>query len=129
MGLRLTLGFLTISPSRVSPFNHIGTLPLQRKLPNHEYSFSALFCPVVLFLTGHAYLTHTVRKTFDTRTILVLHSFELVLTISSDTTLMGENNNTNNIPENVADIISPNLQESMRSNNQRAAIINHHKHK
>jgi len=42
---------------------------------------------------------------------------------------MGENNNTNNIPENVADIISPNLQESMRSNNQRAAIINHHKHK
>jgi len=41
----------------------------------------------------------------------------------------GENNNTNNIPENAADIISPNLQESMRSNNQRAAIINHQKHK
>ena len=36
---------------------------------------------------------------------------------------------TNNIPENAADIISPNLQESMRSNNQRAAIINHQKHK
>jgi len=33
----------------------------------------------------------------------------------------------NNIPENAADIISPNLQESMRSNNQRAAIINHQK--
>jgi len=33
VGLRLTLGFLTISPSRVSPFNHIGTLPLQRKHP------------------------------------------------------------------------------------------------
>jgi len=33
------------------------------------------------------------------------------------------------IPENVADIIFPNLQESMRSNNQRAAIINHQKHK
>jgi len=29
---------------------------------------------------------------------------------------------TNNIPENAADIISPNFQESMRSNNQRAAI-------
>jgi len=28
---------------------------------------------------------------------------------------------TNNIPENAADIISLNLQESMRSNNQRAA--------
>jgi len=36
---------------------------------------------------------------------------------------------TNNISENAADIISPNLQESMRSNNQRAAIINHQKHK
>jgi len=47
VGLRLTLGFLTISPSRMSPFNHIGTLPLQR-LPNHEYSFSALFCTVVI---------------------------------------------------------------------------------
>jgi len=41
----------------------------------------------------------------------------------------GKNNNTNNIPENAADIIFPNLQESMRSNNQRAAIINHQKHK
>jgi len=41
----------------------------------------------------------------------------------------GENNNTNNISENAADIISPNLQESMRSNNQIAAIINHQKHK
>jgi len=41
----------------------------------------------------------------------------------------GENNNTNNIPENAEDIISPNLQESMRSNNQRAAIINHQRHK
>ena len=41
----------------------------------------------------------------------------------------GENNNTNNIPENAADIISPNLQESMRSNNQRVAIINHQRHK
>jgi len=36
---------------------------------------------------------------------------------------------TKNIPENAADIISPNLQESMTSNNQRAAIINHQKHK
>ena len=49
VGLRLTLGFLTISPSMVSPFNHIGTVPLQWKLPNHEYSFSALFCTAVLF--------------------------------------------------------------------------------
>jgi len=37
----------------MSPFNHIGTLPFQRKLPNHEYSFSAqprvlLFCTAVL---------------------------------------------------------------------------------
>jgi len=29
---------------------------------------------------------------------------------------------THNIPENKADIIFPNLQESMRSNYQRAAI-------
>jgi len=36
---------------------------------------------------------------------------------------------TNNIPENATDIIFPNFQESMRSNNQRAAIINHQKHK
>jgi len=36
---------------------------------------------------------------------------------------------TNNISENAADIIFPNLQESMRSNNQRTAIINHQKHK
>jgi len=42
--------------------------------------------------------------------------------------LMGKTT-TNNIPENAADIISPNLQESMRSNNQRVAIINHQKHK
>jgi len=41
---------------------------------------------------------------------------------------MGKNN-TNNIPENAADIISPNLQEYIRSNNQRATIINHHMHK
>jgi len=41
----------------------------------------------------------------------------------------GENNNTNNIPENAANIISPNLQESMENNNQRAAIINHQRHK
>jgi len=36
---------------------------------------------------------------------------------------------TNNISENAADIISPNLQESMKNNNQRATIINHQKHK
>jgi len=42
---------------------------------------------------------------------------------------MMEKTTTNNIPENAADIISPNLQESMRSNNQRAAITNHQKHK
>jgi len=35
----------------------------------------------------------------------------------------------NNIPENAANIISPNLQKSMRSNNQRTTIINHQKHK
>ena len=49
-------------------------------------------------------------------------------TVNSMTTMMGKTI-TNNIPENAADIISPNLQESMRSNNQRAAIINHQKHK
>jgi len=31
-------------------------------------------------------------------------------------TIDREKNNTNNIPKNAADIISPNLQESMRSN-------------
>jgi len=36
---------------------------------------------------------------------------------------------TNNILENAADIISPKLQESMRSNNQSTTIINHQKHK
>jgi len=49
----------------------------------------------------------------------------IVIEVESD----GENNNTNNIPENAVDIISPNLQESMRSNNQREAIINHQRHK
>ena len=48
VGLKLTLRFLTISLSRVSSFNHISTLTLQRKLPNHKYSFSALFCTAVL---------------------------------------------------------------------------------
>jgi len=46
----------------------------------------------------------------------------LILILMGKTTI-------NNIPENAADIISPNLQESMRSNNQRAAIINQQKHK
>jgi len=41
---------------------------------------------------------------------------------------MGKTTNTNNIPENAVDIISPNLQEYMRSNNKRAAIINHQRH-
>jgi len=57
-----------------------------------------------------------------------MHSSEPILTIGSNTTLMGKTT-TNNIPENAADIISPNLQEFMRSNNQIAAIINHQKHK
>jgi len=51
------------------------------------------------------------------------------LTFSPTTKILMGKTITNNIPENAADIISPNLQESMRSNNQRAAIINHQKHK
>jgi len=83
VGLRITLGFLTISPSRVSPFNHIGTLPLQRK---HSQPRVPLLVPPFI-LTGHAYLELFARKTFDTGTLL--HSSEPILTIGSDTTLSG----------------------------------------
>jgi len=101
VGLRLTLGFLTFSPSRVSPFNHIGTLPLQRK---HSQPRVLLFCPFLyrrfFFLTGHAYLEPLpgtlARKTFDTRTILVLQSSEPVLTIGSDTTCQEQGNKGKN---------------------------------
>jgi len=93
VGLRLTLGFLTISPSRVSPFNHIGTLPLQRK---HSQPRVPLLVPPFI-LMGHAYLELFARKTFDTGTLL--HSSEPILTIGSDTTCQvlqrgftGENN-------------------------------------
>jgi len=81
VGFRLTLGFLTFSPSRVSPFNHIGTLPLQRK---HSQPRVPLLVPPFI-LTGHAYLELFARKTFDTGTLL--HSSEPILTIGSDTTL------------------------------------------
>ena len=43
----LTHPYLTISPSRVSPFNHIGTLPLQRK---HSQPRVLIFYP---FLYRH----------------------------------------------------------------------------
>jgi len=55
--------------------------------------------------------------------MIIFICIQLVYTI-----VMGKTT-INNIPENAADIISPNLQESMRSNNQRAVIINHQKHK
>ena len=56
VGLRLTLGFLTISLSRVSPSTTLVHSPSSGSIPNHEYSFIALFCTSVLFLMGHAYL-------------------------------------------------------------------------
>jgi len=62
-------------------------------------------------------VTHEISKKITTH-----------FTLQEKNILMGKTT-TNNIPENAANIISPNLQESMRSNNQRAAIINHQKHK
>jgi len=71
------------SSSSVSPFNHIGTLPLQWKHSQPQVLFFYLLCTVVLLNGTHLFGT-LIRKTFDTRTIL--HSFESVLTIGSDTT-------------------------------------------
>jgi len=56
------------------------------------------------------------------------YSLNLFYMVSEPNIVIGKTT-TKNIPENAADIISPNLQESMTSNNQRAAIINHQKHK
>jgi len=78
-----TLGSIFISPSRVSPFNHIGTLPLQRKHSQPRVLFFYPFTYRRSFLNGTHLPRTLVKKTFDTRTIL--HSFEPVLTISSDT--------------------------------------------
>jgi len=64
VGLRLTLGFLTIFSSKMSPFHYIGTLPLQRKqfptrnTPSHT----------AVDLNGTHLSRTLVRKTFDTRT-------------------------------------------------------------
>jgi len=66
VGLRLTLEYLTISPSSESPF-HIGTLPLERKHSQPEYiTHDPSLVPPFTHLYGTRLPEITIRKTFDT---------------------------------------------------------------
>jgi len=66
VGLRLTLGLLTISPSRVSPFHHIGTL----SLPAEAFPTMSTPSRIAVHLNG-THLPGTLGK-------LSIHGFALV---------------------------------------------------
>ena len=77
VGLRLTLGYLTISPSRESPFD-ISTLPLK-----HEYLINSSLVPSFTHLYGTCLSETSIKKTFDIG--IKLYSSKLQ-TIGCDTT-------------------------------------------